>query len=76
MLYLFYFYDIPDLLRQANDPANRSQFSKVNSTTRSQRDNLSPSHGFKRDLVRLIGNMCHKNRSNQDTVNKPVFAND
>ena len=28
----------------------------------------NPVFGFKRDLVRLIGNMCWRHRKNQDTV--------
>ena len=27
-----------------------------------------PVFGFKRDLIRLVGNMCHKYKSNQDQV--------
>ena len=27
-----------------------------------------PVFGFKRDLIRLVGNMCHKHKSNQDQV--------
>ena len=27
-----------------------------------------PVFGFKRDLIRLIGNLCHKNKENQDLV--------
>ena len=27
-----------------------------------------PVYGFKRDLIRLIGNLCHKNKGNQDLV--------
>ncbi|KAK8789087.1 hypothetical protein V5799_021140 [Amblyomma americanum] len=29
---------------------------------------VHPSFGFKRDLVQLIGNMCHQNRKHQDLV--------
>ena len=28
----------------------------------------NPVFGFKRDLVRLVGNMCWRHRKNQDTV--------
>ena len=31
---------------------------------------VNPVFGFKRDLVRLIGNMCMGHRKNQDTVSK------
>jgi len=31
-------------------------------------DDSNPVHGFKRDLIRLIGNLCYKSRSMQDLV--------
>ncbi|XP_078679036.1 ataxin-10-like [Branchiostoma floridae x Branchiostoma belcheri] len=31
-------------------------------------DDVHPVHGLKRDLIRLLGNMCFQNRSNQDKV--------
>ena len=36
---------------------------------------LSPTHGFKRDLVKLIGNMCYQHRLNQDEVRSLVLVN-
>ena len=30
----------------------------------------NPAFGFKRDLVRLIGNLCWRHRKNQDTVRR------
>ena len=32
----------------------------------------NPVFGFKRDLVRLVGNMCWRHRKNQDTVSYQV----
>ena len=31
-------------------------------------EDVHPFHGFKRDLIRLIGNMCYKQKPNQDNV--------
>lgn len=33
-------------------------------------DNSHPVNGFKRDLIRLIGNLCYQHRENQDKVRK------
>jgi len=33
---------------------------------------VSPVHGFKRDLIRLIGNLCYENKENQDLVSSIV----
>ena len=32
----------------------------------------NPVFGFKRDLVRVIGNMCWRHRKNQDTVSNAI----
>ncbi|XP_031569960.1 ataxin-10-like, partial [Actinia tenebrosa] len=50
-----------DLLHQTNKPQNRDRFSNTLSVPQSHDSGkLSPTHGFKRDLVRLIGNMCYQ----------------
>lgn len=58
-----------DLLRESSKPEHKAYFSnetKLPSDVNS--GELSPSHGFKRDLVQLLGNMCYQHRSNQDKV--------
>ncbi|KAK3699908.1 hypothetical protein QZH41_016557, partial [Actinostola sp. cb2023] len=58
-----------DLLHQTNGLANHDKVSHVTSVSQSQDSGvLNPSHGFKRDLVRLIGNMCYQHTTNQDEV--------
>ena len=34
-----------------------------------------PTHGFKRDLIRVVGNMCYKNKTMQDKVTITLFLN-
>ena len=31
-------------------------------------DQSHPAYGLKKDLIRLVGNMCHRHRRNQDMV--------
>ena len=52
-----------------------SMFAPVQRLTESSGVSPShPSHGFKRDLVRLIANMTYQNATNQDTVRIQKFC--
>lgn len=58
-----------DLLRETNKEEYRDIFSnKTKFPAREDSGELSPSHGFKRNLVQLLGNMSYRNRCNQDKV--------
>lgn len=57
------------LLRETNQAEVKEMFSNASSVPQGvDSGELSPTHGFQRDLVRVIGNMCYHNVSNQDKV--------
>lgn len=61
------------LLRETAKPEARETFSNVNSTPQGvDSGKLSPSHGFQRDLVRVIGNMCYKHTANQNKASSQL----
>ncbi|XP_033647947.1 ataxin-10-like isoform X1 [Asterias rubens] len=58
-----------DLLDRANKAGKKDK--NIFSCTQTSDDSISqtnPVFGFKRDLVRLIGNMCHNHKANQNKV--------
>ncbi|XP_057312087.1 ataxin-10-like isoform X2 [Hydractinia symbiolongicarpus] len=57
---------IVDLLKQTNRSEFSSYFSKPAQAGTAK--DVHPAYGFKRDLVRTIGNMCYKNKKMQDKV--------
>ncbi|XP_074621854.1 ataxin-10-like [Acropora palmata] len=58
-----------DLLRETSKPEAKAVFSNVSSCPQSvDSGRISPSHGFQRDLVRVIGNMCYQHFPNQEKV--------
>lgn len=58
-----------DLLRETSKPEAKAAFSNVSSFPQSvDSGSISPSHGFQRDLVRVIGNMCYQHFPNQEKV--------
>ena len=55
------------LLKETGKPEAREMFSNVSSIPQGVDSGaLSPSHGFQRDLVRVIGNMCYRHAVNQN----------
>ncbi|XP_078369346.1 ataxin-10-like isoform X2 [Oculina patagonica] len=57
------------LLKETAKPEARETFSNVSSIPQGvDSGELSPSHGFQRDLVRVIGNMCYRHPANQNKV--------
>ena len=57
------------MLRETNKAEYKDIFSnQPKIPTCQDSGELSPSHGFKRDLIQLLGNMCFENRANQDKV--------
>ncbi len=55
------------LLKETAEPEARETFSNVSSIPQGvDSGGLSPSHGFQRDLVRVIGNMCYRHPANQN----------
>ncbi|EDO47128.1 predicted protein [Nematostella vectensis] len=56
-----------ELLHETNKEENREAFCRTSHVPQgADSGDLSPSHGFKRDLVRLVGNLCYRHRVNQD----------
>ena len=63
------FHNFVDLLRQTSKPEAKAAFSNVSSFPQSvDSGRISPSHGFQRDLVQVIGNMCFQHFPNQEKV--------
>ncbi|KAM7424976.1 Ataxin-10, partial [Porites harrisoni] len=57
------------LLKETAQPGVKESFSNVSSVPQGvDSGRLSPSHGFQRDLVRVIGNMCYQHTANQNKV--------
>ncbi|KAJ7357673.1 Ataxin-10 [Desmophyllum pertusum] len=57
------------LLKETAKPEVRETFSNVSTLPQGvDSGRLSPSHGFQRDLVRVIGNMCYRHTANQNKV--------
>ncbi|KAM7433059.1 Ataxin-10 [Porites harrisoni] len=57
------------LLKETAQPGIKETFSNVSSVPQGvDSGRLSPSHGFQRDLVRVIGNMCYQHTANQNKV--------
>ena len=62
------------LLRMVHDAGKynpNSMFASIkdmNEIADKEKMENDPVFGFKRDLIRLVGNMCHKHKSNQDQV--------
>ncbi|XP_073253068.1 ataxin-10-like [Porites lutea] len=57
------------LLKETAHPGIKETFSNVSSVPQGvDSGKLNPSHGFQRDLVRVIGNMCYQHTANQNKV--------
>lgn len=57
------------LLKETTNSEVKETFSNAHSIPQGvDSGKLSPSHGFQRDLVRVIGNMCYKHAANQNKV--------
>lgn len=55
------------LLKETAKPEAKETFSNVSQLPQGVDSGaLSPSHGFQRDLVRVIGNMCYRHAANQN----------
>ena len=70
---LFYLYLVKnnyifaDLLKETAKPESKETFSNVSQLPQGADSGAaSPSHGFQRDLVRVIGNMCYRHAANQN----------
>lgn len=56
-----------DLLKETAKPEAKATFTNVSQLPQGvDSEELSPSHGFQRDLVRVIGNMCYRHAANQN----------
>ena len=55
------------LLKETAKPEAKATFSNVSQLPQGvDSGELSPTHGFQRDLVRVIGNMCYHHAANQN----------
>lgn len=69
MVFICFITQFVDLLRETSKPEAKAAFSNVSSFPQSvDSGRISPSHGFQRDLVRVIGNMCYQHFPNQEKV--------
>lgn len=58
-----------DLLKETAKLEAKATFTNVSQLPQGvDSEELSPSHGFQRDLVRVIGNMCYRHAANQNKV--------
>ena len=51
-----------------------SDVTKLSEMSSSDVDSHNPVYGLKSNLIRLIGNMAHRNRGNQDLVSDVIVV--